>query len=132
MFTDREIEIIWKTWMPVAEAQEASARLFYGRLFEVAPELKPLFTADMKDQGRRFFDMLGMAVHNLDRLETIIPPFEALGDRHDRYGARPEHYPVIGAVLLDTLDARLGDAFTEEARKAWTRTYEILASVMAG
>lgn len=130
MFTDAEIVVVRSTWAKAAENPAAAAALFYGRLFEVAPEVKPLFTADMKEQGLKLMKMIGVAVNNMDRVETIVPALQEMGSRHVGYGAKDEHYPVVGAVLIETLDRALGDDFTDEARAAWTKTYETLASVM--
>jgi hemoglobin-like flavoprotein len=36
----------------------------------------------MAEQGRRLIKMIGTAVANLDKLETIVPAVEDLGRRH--------------------------------------------------
>ena len=56
-----------------------AAALFYGRLFELDPALKPLFKGDMAEQGRKLMAMIGTAVANLDRLDTILPATSGLG-----------------------------------------------------
>ena len=40
----------------------------YGRLFQVAPELRPLFHGNIAVQGRKFVDMLGALVSELPDL----------------------------------------------------------------
>lgn len=130
MFTEREIEIVRETWAPAAKDPDAVARLFYGRLFEVAPAVKPLFKQDMTEQGRKLMQMIGVAVNNMHRIEEIVPALVELGERHDDYGAEPEHYPVVGEVLLETLAGALGDEFTDEAARAWEKTYSAVAGVM--
>jgi hemoglobin-like flavoprotein len=59
-----------------------------------------------------------------------VPVVEDLGKRHVGYGVKAEHYDTVGAALLWTLAKGLGDAFTEEAKAAWTETYVTLATVM--
>ena len=130
MFTKEEIELVRSTWQPVSADPAAAATLFYGRLFEVAPEVKPLFTGDMKEQGLKLIQMVGIAVHNMERIEEIVPALQELGERHVGYGAEDAHYPVVGDVLIETLASALGDQFTDEARAAWTKTYGALAAVM--
>ena len=130
MFTDSEIELVRTTWEKASADPEAAARLFYGKLFETAPAVKPLFTSDMTEQGRKLMQMIGVAVNNMDRLEEIVPALIEMGKRHDEYGAQPEHYPVVGEVLIDTLSTALGDEFSEEAEQAWSKTYSALASTM--
>jgi len=130
MFTDREIELVRASWARVAADPDAAAALFYGKLFEAAPSVKPLFSSDMTEQGRKLMQMIGVAVNNMDRIEQIIPAVQDLGVRHVSYGAEPPHYPVVGAVLLDTLATALGDAFGDDTRAAWTKTYGALSHVM--
>ena len=55
--------------------------------------------------------------------------------RHDKvhvtgYGVREAHYATVGAALLWTLEAGLGEAFTPAVRAAWTTAYGTLATVM--
>lgn len=122
--------LVQKTFEMVAPIAEVAAGLFYGRLFEVDPSLKPLFRGDLKDQGKKLMSTLKVAVQSLDRLEALVPVVQALGRRHLAYGVRDEHYDTVGAALLWTLEKGLGDAFTPEVKEAWTTVYGILAKVM--
>jgi len=130
VFSDREIEVVRETWALASADPDAAAALFYGRLFEAAPDVKPLFTADMTEQGRKLMQMIGIAVNNMEHVEKIVPALQALGARHETYGVQNAHYPIVGAALLGTLDTALGDAFTDEARDAWAKTYGALAELM--
>ena len=132
MFTEREIEVVRATWAPVARNPEAAATLFYDTLFERAPAVRPLFREDIKEQGKKLTQMLGVAVNNMHRIEEIVPALVELGERHVDYGALPDHYPVVGEVLLDTLATALEGDFTDEARAAWEKTYRAVASTMLG
>jgi hemoglobin-like flavoprotein len=122
--------LVQKTFGMVAPIADVAAGLFYGRLFEVDPSLKPLFRGDTKDQGKKLMATLKIAVGSLDRLETLVPVVQALGRRHLAYGVRDEHYDTVGAALLWTLEKGLGDEFTPEVKEAWTVVYGILAKVM--
>jgi nitric oxide dioxygenase len=46
------------------------------------------------------------------------------------YGARPEHYPVVGPALLWTLEQGLGKEWTGEVADAWTAAYAMLSDFM--
>ncbi|MBX2814027.1 MAG: hypothetical protein KTR25_19590 [Myxococcales bacterium] len=132
MFTDREIELVRTTWAPVSEQPDVAASLFYTRLFEVAPEVKPMFKTDITAQGKKLMQMINIAVENMHKVEQIVPALQELGKRHRSYGTEDGHYEVVGAVLIDTLAAALGDDFTPDAAAAWKKTYGALASVMIG
>ncbi|MEM9079277.1 MAG: globin family protein [Verrucomicrobiota bacterium] len=119
------------SWEKVVPISETAAELFYGKLFELDPEIKPLFSnSDMKEQGKKLMTMIGVAVKGLDTLGELVPAVQKLGERHVGYGVKAEHYDTVGAALLDTLEKGLGDAFTPETKEAWTITYTTLATVM--
>ena len=130
MFSEREIELVRSTWKPVSQDPAAAASLFYTRLFEIAPEVRPMFKGDMAAQGKKLMQMLNIAVENMHRVDQIVPALKDLGARHRDYGTKPEHYDVVGGALIDTLAAALGDDFTPEAKAAWEKTYGAVASVM--
>ncbi len=119
------------TWQQVAPIADTAARLFYGRLFELEPALRPLFArTDMEEQRRKLMQMLAVAVGALDRLETLRPALEALGRRHVGYGAEHRHYGLVGAALLWTLEQGLGDEYTRSVQDAWTAAYTTLSTIM--
>lgn len=109
---------------------EIAAELFYARLFELDPSLRPLFKGDMKVQGRKLMDMIAVAVRGLNDLETIVPAVEDLGVRHAEYGVTAGHYGTVGSALLWTLEKGLGEQFTDEVREAWTAAYTLLSTTM--
>lgn len=125
-----KIKLVQDSWSKVAPIADQVATLFYGRLFEIAPEVKPLFTSDINEQGKKLTQMLSVAVNGLPRLETILPAVQDLGRRHNDYSVKPEHYEPVEEALLWTLEQGLGDEFTPEVRDAWTETYVTLAGAM--
>lgn len=123
--------LVQDTWEKVVPISDTAAELFYGKLFELDPELKPMFAnSDMKEQGKKLMQMIGAAVKGLDSLGELVPAVQGLGKRHVKYGVKDEHYGTVAAALLDTLDKGLGDDFTEETKEAWTITYTTLANLM--
>ena len=51
--TPKQIGLIKVTWDKVFPIADKAAELFYGKLFELDPELKPLFSGDMAEQGKK-------------------------------------------------------------------------------
>ena len=125
-----QIALIQSSFAKVVPIQEQAAAIFYARLFELAPSVRALFNGDMAEQGRKLMAMLATVVGTLDRLEVLVPVAERLAVRHVAYGAEPAHYAVVGAALLDTLQAGLGAGFTAETRAAWAAAYATLSGVM--
>ena len=128
--TPEQITLVTESWDKVVPISEKAAELFYGKLFELDPSLKPLFKGDMTEQGRKLMLMINTAVTNINDVESIIPALEDLGKRHVGYGVKDEYYTTVAEALLWTLGQGLGDAFTEEVKEAWTQTYTTLAEVM--
>jgi hemoglobin-like flavoprotein len=128
--TPKQAELVTSTWALVKPISEQAAAMFYARLFETAPEVKPLFTSDMTEQGKKLMTMIDTAVSHLDDLESVIPAVQDSGRRHVGYGVKEEDYAKVASALLWTLEQGLGDAFTDEVKEAWTVTYMTLANVM--
>jgi nitric oxide dioxygenase len=101
-------------------------------LFEIAPQVRPLFKNDMDEQGRKLMMTLSVVVNGLDRLDEIAPVARDLAIRHVAFGVKPEHYALVGAALLWTLGQGLGEKFTPEVEAAWTQAYTTLSGVMIG
>jgi len=121
---------VQETFEAVKPIADQAAALFYGRLFEIGPEMKPMFKGNMEEQGRKLMKMLTIAVAGLNDLGMLVPAVQKLGQGHVAYGVRPEHYPKVGEALLWTLEQGLGDAFTPEVKESWNKVYGILADTM--
>ena len=128
---DRKIALLETTFAEVKASQDASAALFYERLFVNDPSLRRLFTAsDMAAQGRKLMAALALAVGSLRRLDTLVPVLEGLAVKHVTYGVEQGHYETVGTSLIETLSLAFGERFTDEVRAAWTETYQLVAGVM--
>jgi len=125
-----QIDLIQSSFAKVAPIAGEAARIFYARLFEIAPEVRPLFHTELSEQGKKLMSVLAFAVNGLRAPETIILAAEQLAIRHLDYGVRPEHYAPVGEALIHTLEKGLGAAFTEEVRQAWLAAYALLSGVM--
>jgi hemoglobin-like flavoprotein len=55
---------------------------------------------------------------------------KGLGTRHVKYGTLPQHYPIVGSVLLKTFAQILGNAWTPEVRQAWVDAYGAVTKLM--
>ena len=110
--------------------QDGFAAAFYGRLFEVAPELRRLFSGDMEAQGRMLTQVLELAVYGLSRFHEIAIGLAALGRSHVGYGVTAEHYLGFRQVFLDTVGEILGEAFDTEVEKAWGEAIDQIIDAM--
>ena len=127
---DHTIQLVKESFDLVEPIAPQAAALFYAKLFALDPSVKPLFRGDMIVQGERLMQMIGAAVDLLDRPATLRPVLLKLGQRHAGYGVVDAHYASVGAALLDTLAAGLGEQFTPELREAWSTMYGVVAETM--
>lgn len=127
------IDLVQSSFEKVKPIAPQAAEIFYSKLFEFDPSLKALFPANdaaMATQGNKLMSMLASAVAGLNNLDMLLPVLENLGKRHVEYKVKPAHYDTVGAALLGTLEAGLGDDFTPDVKKAWTDVYGTMSSVM--
>jgi nitric oxide dioxygenase len=128
--TPEQISLVQQSFALVEPVADDAAALFYRRVFELAPEVQPLFTNDMTEQGRKLMTVLSAVVRGLGEPEQIRPVATRLAAYHARYGLEPDHYDIVGAALLWTLRTGLGDSFTAEMEEAWSEAYTVLAATM--
>jgi nitric oxide dioxygenase len=128
--TPGQVKLVQDSFAKVAPISEAAAVLFYDRLFEIAPSVRALFPDDLAEQRKKLMATLAVVVSGLSNLPSVLPAASALAKRHVGYGARPEHYPVVGSALLWTLEKGLGDAWTPELAAAWIAAYRTLSGYM--
>src|ERR1700748_2933914 len=125
--TPDQVTLVQESFAKVAPISETAAVLFYERLFEIAPQVRAMFPADTTEQRRKLMATLAAVVNGLSNLDSILPAASALATRHVAYGAKAEHYPVVGATLLWTLEQGLGEAWTAELAAAWGAAYATLS-----
>ncbi len=128
--TPQQVALVQQSFSQVAPIADKAAEIFYDRLFDVAPAVRPLFRGDMAEQRRKLMATLAVVVRGLSDLPSILPAAGALARRHVAYGAKPEHYPVVGEALLWTLARGLGAQWTPEVASAWAAAYGALSSFM--
>lgn len=128
--TPQQIALVRSSFAEVSPIADSAAKLFYSRLFELDPSLRPLFRNSLDAQGSKLMNMIAGAVCLLDQPEKLMPVVRNLGRRHTGYGVEDGHYETVGTALLWTLEKSLGAAFTPEVENAWIAVYGVLADNM--
>jgi nitric oxide dioxygenase len=128
--TPDQVKAVQASFAKVVPIADTAAGIFYSRLFEIAPEVKPLFRNDMAEQGRKLMRTLTVVVNSLGNLEASLPAASALAKNHVTYGVTASHYAPVGAALLWTLERGLGADWTPEIQNAWSAAYATLSSFM--
>jgi hemoglobin-like flavoprotein len=125
-----QVQLVQESFEQVKPIVNVAADLFYDRLFELDPNLRPLFKSDLGQQKHNLMTTLAFAVAGLNKPDKILPAVRQLGARHVGYGVGDHHYQTVGAALLWTLGQGLGEQFTPQVEEAWTAAYTLLAKTM--
>lgn len=129
--TSEQIQLVRSSWARILPIKEAAAELFYARLFNRYPEVRPYFKGGLMEQGQKLFTMIDVAVQGIDRLDALQDSLRQAGKRHREYGVKQEDFPKVADSLLWTLKKGLGDDYTDEVEEAWSATYQRVAAIMA-
>jgi len=125
-----QINLVRDSFVQIVLDSDAAARLFYGRLFELAPDSRPLFRNDMVEQGRHLIGALAKIVTALSSLDVMLPGLCKLAERHAGYGVEERHYKAAGEALMHMITAHGGPAIDTATLQAWESTYALIADVM--
>lgn len=124
--------LVRESWPTIAAQADAAAALFYDRLFQIAPEARPLFAhVEMAGQGRKFMAMLDQIVQSLDQAPVLVSDVASLARRHTAYGVQTAQYESVGAALVWAIEQILGDQASPEISRAWREAYTLVAAIMA-
>ena len=124
-------ELLETSFQAIVLHGEAFVTAFYERLFTRFPQTRAFFAAtDMFEQRKKLQQSLALIVQHMQHLEVLGGMLEELGKRHVTYGIRPEHYPLVGAVLLETFADFFGKHWTQAHHDAWIQGYEAVSSLM--
>lgn len=106
------------------------AHEFYGRLFTRYPGVRSLFPADMAGQQRKLIDSLVFVVEHARNPSQTLEAVREMGKRHAKYGAKPEHYPIVCGLLLEVMALFAGELWTTEVKQEWAVTLELISRTM--
>lgn len=106
------------------------AQRFYEKVFEQAPGVRSLFRNDMAGQERILTHMLGGIVYSLSRPEFLTMGLKTLGRSHEKYGVKPEYYPLVQETLLEAIKEELGELYTDKLGEAWNQALSFVTSEM--
>lgn len=126
----RQTRLIRQSLESLEDYSNSLTKLFYGRLFELAPSTRYLFKVSLEEQSRKLLEMLVTAAEALDDFESLRPRLTELGRKHVAYGAKPEHYDVLRTALLWALAQALEQEFDPDTKAAWEQMLRVISDTM--
>lgn len=106
------------------------AEIFYSKLFAAAPHLRPLFHTDPQVQSRKLISTLDAIVEHLAEPHKNMATLAALGRRHVEYGAKPEHYPLVIEMLVESVGDLLGARAEPHVLNEWRTALTLISEQM--
>lgn len=129
--TALQVDLLEQSFELVKPQANDFVNSFYDNLFTDYPAAKPLFAhANMAEQSNKLLASLVFVMENLKKPGALTEALQGLGARHVRYGALPEHYPLVGNTLLKTFEQYLKDDWTPATKQAWVEAYGVITEVM--
>jgi len=128
--TTESVHQLRKSFQKVEAQGHVAALVFYQRLFEIDPSLRPLFRNDIEAQAGKLMEMLTAALAMMEKPGELRVTLEALGARHVGYGVKEKHYSTVRTALIDMLATVMGHDFTPSLRKAWTDILMAISDMM--
>lgn len=132
-FSPQTIALVKATVPVLKQHGEAITRHFYALMFREHPEVKAFFNEAHQAEGSQARALAGAVLayaSHIDRLEALAPALPRIVQKHAALGVLPEHYPIVGACLLQAIREVLGAAASDEIIAAWGEAYGALAHLL--
>lgn len=126
-----DVETLESSFNLLAPQADELVRRFYERLFQNYPEVVPLFANTVPaEQQKKLLASLKLVIENVRKPEALAPVLTTMGERHQDYGVKPEHYPAVATTLIAVMKEMAGDAWNYTIESAWSQALGVIAKVM--
>lgn len=130
MLTEKQIELINNSFEKVGANRPELVEMFYTRLFCLEPDLRDEFETRYRNQTLSIDSFLQMALLATQNPDAVASVLRDVGVKNAKLGQSSSHYPIINEILIDTLAAEVGDAWTAEVSIAWATLLEFVSQTM--
>ena len=104
--------------------------IFYARLFQTAPHLKPLFHSTRAEQAEKLIKLLETVVRNFEDPEKNAALLIELGRRHASYGVKAEHYDLVIDLMIESMEELLGPNADRRHLDEWRMALRLISDQM--
>ena len=77
-----QVYLIRKSFAELSRHDHVAALIFYRRLLEIDPALRPLFTTNIEEQSRKLLDMLGSLIASLLVIEQLVGGINSMFEKY--------------------------------------------------
>ena len=128
--TPEQIQLVRLTLAQAMTDRHEVGRLFYRRLFVIAPDLRGRFNGDIETESARLPDALALAFGALSDLPYLVATVEALARRGVARDLPDHHCRAIAQSLLWVIERRIGAAFTAQVCNAWIALFAVVVTLL--
>lgn len=123
--------LVTTSFARIFAAKGRVAQIVYDELFRRHPAIRPLFPDDLGKQQEKLNATLATMVRQISDPAEFHELIDAMGRRHVAYGARPEHLPILGSVLIHALGDAAPGGLSAPETAAWEKIYGKICDIMA-
>ena len=125
-----DIELLTSSLELVDLPDDGLTLRFYEILFTRYPDVRPMFSADIKPQAAMLHQALGAVVEHLSDSAWLGDTLGALGKRHADWGVTAPMYGAVAECMVATFEELGGEGWTGEMTTAWSGALDAVASLM--
>ncbi|KOS67870.1 hypothetical protein AEA09_04415 [Lysinibacillus contaminans] len=111
---------------------EIIKKIFIEKLQKNVPELLHIFYQILQKSGRSkisLIDAVYSAAMQIEHIDRFVPAVMQVAHKHRSLGIQPEHYPIVGQHLVDSIQEALGNQATEAGIAALQLAFNRIADV---
>lgn len=133
--TYKEAQLVKGTIPFLKEHGESISDIVYSTLVKRHPELNnTLNVIHLKDGrlARALTVVILRFASSINNISELIPKLERICNKHCTLGIKPEHYEILGGLIIETFEDVMGPALTPDTKAAWIKAYRVLSNMMIG
>lgn len=133
--TYKEAQLVKSTIPFLREHGETVSDIVYTNLMKRHPELNnTLNVIHLKDGrlARALTVVILRFASNINNVYELIPKLERICNKHCTLGIQPEHYELLGDLIIETFQDLMGPALTPDTKAAWIKAYRVLSHMLIG
>jgi nitric oxide dioxygenase len=133
VLSNEVIQVIKQTVPALVAHGETLTRHFYRRMFSGDPAVKAFFNPAHQHTGgqqKALAAAICAYAENIEQPQLLAGAVELIAQKHASLGILPEHYPIVGKHLLESIREVLGEAATDTVINAWAAAYGMLADIL--
>jgi hemoglobin-like flavoprotein len=130
MLSPRQTLLIKLSWSHLSNRLEEIGETFYEVLFDLYPELRPMFRETMATQQQKFSTMMNHIVAQIQFPGKLEKDLAEMGTRHAGYGVTDDQYDKVMIAFLLAMEKKLKKNWDSETKEAWTMAFVYIGSQM--